>query len=123
MSFPPRFYAASFELPLPDGQTVTEYFYLQSETTLSPRLQTTQNPLRYGGPIFLRPNELVEVLKLARGDVRFSKHTVSILRIVPSTQNPLTKEEIDALVKAELFQKLDAYELEVLGVTEQKAVP
>jgi|GEM_PF-3320099 hypothetical protein len=123
MSFPPQFYTTSFELPLPDGQTVTEYFYLQEHTSLSPRLQTTQNPERYGGPIFLRPHELVEVLKLARGDARFSTYTVSVLRIVPLTQNPLTKDEIDALVQAELFQKLDEYELEVLGIPKAKAVP
>lgn len=123
MSFPPQFYAVSYELPLTDNRTVTEYFYLQSDTTISPRLQTTQNPERYGGPIFLRPHELVEVLKLARADVRFSTYTVSVEHVVPSAKNPLTKEEIDALVRAELFAKLDAYELEVVGTAQPKAVP
>ena len=120
MPFTYQFYAASCEVPFSDNRMVTEYFYLDRDVPHVSRLQTTQKPERYGGPLFLKSEELVEVLKLARRDVRFSQHELFV-RTVSLPKDILTTKDIDNIIHTELIKNFDGDELRVLGLSTASA--
>jgi hypothetical protein len=119
MNFPFAFYLVSYKLPLADSEPVTEYFYFQTEVSLSHQLQTTQNPERYGGTIFLNVSALAIVLKLIRNDARYASYKDHIVvQRAHTSDEPLTSKEIDEILKSELLKNLDREDRRVLGISQ-----
>lgn len=109
------FFTMSTTFELPDKREIEEFLF--EGTTLGDyvNLQTTQNPERYGGPIFHTQSTVARILKVARKDARFVGKHIQI-RPIGERRDPLSSEQLRLLVKEELHKVLDSEELKALGV-------
>ena len=111
-----RFFTVSYTHELPDTRQIEEFLF--EGTTVGGRidLQTTQDPMRYGGPVFHTSTAVARILKAARKDARFTGTQMQV-RPLGERRNPLGEEQLTLLQREQLLKVLDAEELRILSVT------